>query len=67
MLKVGDLVEARAGTLAHFCGDKWGTVEAFDSGAIMVRMDTSGRLVPFKPEQLDPIHRPSRASRSTRL
>lgn len=56
--KVGDLVEARAGTLARCCGDKPGTVEAFDGMCIMVRMDASGRLVPFRSDQLDAVHRP---------
>lgn len=58
-LKPGDMVEARAGTLARFCGDQWGTVEDFDGDSIMVRMDNSGRLVPFRREQLDAIHRPA--------
>lgn len=63
LLKIGDMVEARAGTLARFCGDTYGTVEAFDGQSIMVRMDTSGRLVPFHRDQLDAIHRPQKVQR----
>jgi hypothetical protein len=57
--KIGDLVQAKAGTLAHFCGDKHGKIEAFDGSSVMVRMDSSGRLIPFASDQLYAVHRPT--------
>jgi len=54
-LNVGDVVEAKTGTLANFCGDHRGAVEAFDGETVMVRMKNSGRLVPFWREQLHTI------------
>lgn len=52
-LKLGDVVEAKDGTLARFCGDERGTVVAFDGESIMVRMKSSGRTVPFRRDQLE--------------
>lgn len=52
-ISIGQRVRAAKNTLAYFCGDKTGIVEGFDGASIMVRMDRSGRVVPFSLEQLD--------------
>jgi hypothetical protein len=57
-LKRGDMVEAKAGTLARFCGDQYGMVARIDGEVIIVEMDNSGRMVPFQRDSLDAIHRP---------
>lgn len=49
---VGMAVRSRPTTLAYRCGDTSGKVEAIDGTRIMVRMDQSGRLVPFQEDQL---------------
>lgn len=52
-LKVGDAIKAKANTLAYFNGDINGTVEEFEGERIMCRMNYSGRIVPFRREQLE--------------
>jgi hypothetical protein len=62
-LKRGDMVEARAGTLARFGGDHYGVVARIDGDSIIVEMDNSGRMVPFRRDQLDAVL-PARQSNS---
>lgn len=52
ILSIGQKVEAREGTLARHCGDRFGVVERFDRSTLLVRMEYSKRLVPFKRHQL---------------
>lgn len=54
-VKVGDRIASAPHTLAWRCGDRSGKVEAFDGNSIMVRMDQSGRLVPFRKDQIQPF------------
>lgn len=49
---VGDRVRSKPTTLAAHCGDVSGVIERLDGQSLMVRMDQSGRLVPFRPDQL---------------
>ncbi len=49
---VGMAVKSRPSTLAYRCGDMSGVVEQIDGQSIMVRMDQSRRLVPFREDQL---------------
>ncbi len=58
-LKIGDTIKAREGCLAHFCGDIDGTVEQFDGDTILCRMRRTGKLTPFRRDQLDHIARSS--------
>jgi len=51
-MQVGDKVRSKANTLAYFAGDVNGVIEKLDGGSILVRMKQSGRLVPFRPDQL---------------
>lgn len=52
-LKLGDVVRAKADTLAAYCGDTIGLVVQFDGKAVMCRMKQSGRTVPFRRDQLE--------------
>lgn len=52
-MKRGDKVKALPTTLAYRCGDTSGVVEIVEEHGVMVRMDQSGRLVPFREDQLD--------------
>jgi hypothetical protein len=61
-MRVGDRVQAHAETAAWMEGDRYGTVEKVDSAwdheldvLIHVRMDLSGKLRRFHPENLVPL------------
>ena len=52
-VEIGQAVKSMPTTLAYFCGDRTGKVEAFDGASILVRMDQSGKLTPFHVDQLE--------------